>query len=282
MDLKTFRSNSQHNEDGLLLWIFNNIPDCGKYCVEFGAWDGIFLSNTFNLIANHGWTGVLIEGDKKRAEALQLNYPHKERIKAINKFVGWSSQDSLDFILSEQGTPFNFDLLSIDIDGNDYHIWKSLSKFKPKVVVIEFNSEIPNDIEFIQKADPNVFHGTSLKSMTILAKKKGYELVAVTVTNAFFVDATYYSRMGIGDNSIDVINPQKAFPRVYQLYDGTVVLTEGFTLRWPNIEVGTYDLQRLPYFFRDRKANLIKKIIRRLFNKLLLKILVGESQNSPK
>jgi hypothetical protein len=282
MEIKTFRSTSQHNEDGLLLWIFSIIPECEKYCVEFGAWDGKYLSNTFNLIANHGWSGLLIEGNKKRVEALKKNYPFKDKIIAVNRLVGWSSKDSLDSILSEYNIPDNFDLLSIDIDNNDYHVWKALTRFQPKVVVIEFNSEIPNDIEFIQEADQKVYQGTSLKSMVLLAKEKGYQLVEVTSTNAFFVDSKYYDLFKITDNSLETINPQKPFPRVYQLFDGTVVLTESFKLRWSNFDVGIYDLQKIPYLFRNHNPNIFTRIFRRLFKRVLYKILLGDTINTPK
>jgi hypothetical protein len=280
MDIKDFQSTSQHNEDGLLLWAFGIIPDCGKYCVEFGAWDGKHLSNTYNLIANHGWSGLLIEGDKERALALKTSYPFKDRIIAVNKFVGWSSDDSLDSILSHYNISDTFDLLSIDVDGTDYHVWKALTRYKPRVVVIEFNSEIPNDIEFIQEANSKVVQGTSLKSMKVLAGEKGYELIAVTPTNAFFVDSIYFHLFKLKDNSLDAINPQKAFPRVFQLYDGTIVLTEGFHLRWPNIDVGRCDLQKIPYLLRSHKVNPAFKIIRRLFKTVLWKIFVGESKNT--
>ena len=264
-----FKSSSQHNEDGLLLWIFNLISEDGKYCVEFGAWDGEYLSNTFNLISKHGWFGLLIEGDRKRAKKLRNNYPFKNQIKAVNKFVGWSSSNSLEFILNQNNVPLNFELLSIDIDGNDYHVWKALQKFKPKVVVIEFNPEIPNDIEFIQEANKNVRHGSSLKAMTNLANEKGYELVAVTPTNAFYVDSIYYPRFSIVDNSIEALNPQKPFPRVFQLYDGTVVLTESFDLLWSKVNVGKLDLQKIPYFFRNNKANLLTKVFRTIVRKII-------------
>lgn len=274
MGIRSFQNTSQHNEDGLLLWIFGIIPECEKYCVEFGAWDGKYLSNTYNLIANHEWSGLLIEGDKRRAKSLKENYPFKERITAVNKLVGWSSDDSLDYILSGYNIQENFDLLSIDIDNNDYHVWKALTKFKPKVVVIEFNPAIPNDIEFVQKPDPTVNQGTSLKSMVSLAKEKGYQLVAVTSTNAFFVDSKYFELFDINDNSIEKLNPQTPFPRIYQLFDGTLVLTESFRLVWRNIEVGKYDLQKIPSFLHSPLANMLIRIKRYFFKRTLFKNLL--------
>src|SRR5262249_41209691 len=133
---------SQIGQDGILQRIFSIIGEGTKFCVEFGAWDGKFLSNTWNLIVNRNWSGVLIEGDPQKFEALETTHP-AGRVKTLNRVVGWEGSDALDKILDESDAPQNPDLVSIDVDGNDWHIWKSLVDHRPRVVLIEFNPTIP-------------------------------------------------------------------------------------------------------------------------------------------
>src|SRR5262249_49302135 len=91
---------SQIGQDGILQRIFSIIGEGTKFCVEFGAWDGKFLSNTWNLIVNRNWSGVLIEGDPQKFEALETTHP-AGRVKTLNRVVGWEGSDALDKILDE-------------------------------------------------------------------------------------------------------------------------------------------------------------------------------------
>ena len=145
---------SQFGEDGILLEILNRLKNknLDKWCVEFGAKDGISYSNTYNLIKHYNYNAVLIEGDKKYFKKLSKNLPQKNIIK-INKFVNFSGPNNLDEILGSTAIPENFDILSIDIVGCDFYIFESLIKYKPKIVCIEFNHLIPNSVEFVQKKD---------------------------------------------------------------------------------------------------------------------------------
>ena len=145
---------SQFGEDGILNEIINRIDNnkLDKWCVEFGAKDGILDSNTYNLIKNHSYSAVLIESDLKYFKKLEKNFISKKIIK-INKFVSFDGINSLDNILKDTDLPKNFDFLSIDVDGCDYHIFENLNLFKPKIVIIEFNHLIPNEVDFIQKKD---------------------------------------------------------------------------------------------------------------------------------
>lgn len=215
---------SQNGEDGIIEEIFRIIPQGDKWCVEFGAWDGKHLSNTYNLIKNKGWSGVLIEGKKERCNEI-INSTHKgnPNVHVVNTYVQISGNNTLDEILSKYKIPKNFDFLSIDIDGNDYHVWNSLNLFRPKVVVIEFNSAIPDNIEFVQKPDFSIRHGHSILSLEKLGKEKGYELICINADNAFFVDEKYYSLFNIKNNSISELKHYNEPLQIFQLYDGTLV-----------------------------------------------------------
>ena len=89
------------------------------YCCEFVAWDGKKYSNTFNLIKNSGWFGLLIEGSSKRYDELLLNIRSFDSVKALNMFVALEGENRLDAIFAQNAVPKDFDLLSIDIDGCD-------------------------------------------------------------------------------------------------------------------------------------------------------------------
>lgn len=267
---------SQYGEDGILSKIFEIIPDLNRWCVEFGAWDGKFLSNTWNLIENKGWSAVMIEANPKRYKELLKTYKDNNNVIPIKRWVDFEGKNTLDNIFGETKLPLDFDLLSIDIDGNDYHIWDSLKQFKPKVVVIEYNSTVPNDIEFIQERNMNINQSTSLLAIQNLGKQKGYELVAVTTSNAIFVKKSYFSLFNISDNSLDAINPQENIPRVFQLYDGTIMLTNDFKLHWQyGIPVKSKNLQILPRFFRfynDSSVAKLKRIIKKIYIRIKYKI----------
>lgn len=184
---------SETGEDGIIEKIIEILPQTNKWCVEFGAWDGIRASNTRYLIENKFYSAVLIEADKQRFEQLRRNYLNHPRVIVLNKTVGWDCNNNLDQILKEvPEIPLDFDFLSIDVDGNDYHIWKAIVKYKPKVICIEFNPTIPNEVIFIQPPNPNINQGASLSALVELGKVKGYELVAVLDYNAFFVLREFY------------------------------------------------------------------------------------------
>eukprot|EP01084_Bolivina_argentea_P034601 64053_1 len=243
---------SQSGEDGILDEIFKLIDQFDTqnktvhkqeqhWCAEFGCWDGKHLCNTYNLIINHGFNGILIEADSEKYKSLIENY--KTQIKTgqvftMNEIVGFNNKSHSSLfnlypnhynitqspIVSNNNTQIKdfdqlidslnisiknnlFDLIVIDIDGNDYHIFDSIIKYKSKVIMIEFNPTIPNNIIYIQSRDMNIQCGSSLLAIIELAKTKNYELVSTTTYNAIFVDKYYYNnifkhRMTTENNSI--------------------------------------------------------------------------------
>ncbi|MCK4358855.1 MAG: FkbM family methyltransferase, partial [Candidatus Cloacimonetes bacterium] len=266
---------SQNGEDGIIEKIFEIIPDHDKWCVEFGAWDGKHLSNTYNLIENHDWSGVLIEGNKKKCDQIKNNtYSGNDKVFVFNKFVKISGNDTLDDILSETKIPKNFDFLIIDIDGNDYHIFKSLVNYRPKLVIIEYNCAIPDNIEFVQAPNFKVRHGHSILSLTKLAKLKGYELICINGDNAFFIDKQYFDLFNIEDNSIRSLKHFNEPLQIFQLYDGTLIFYGYQCLHYQNIPMNfNKRFQMIPKFIR--KAGLPwgdSGKIKRFFIKKILKL----------
>jgi len=172
---------SQSGEDGILRRIFEIMGTNNQWCVEFGAWDGKKHSNTYALIADNAWHGVLIEGDTPRFRELENTYRGNDRVDLINDFVGFDpGRNSIDTLLGGTSIPADFDLLIVDIDGNDWHVWHSMQAYRPRVVVIEHNPSIPNDVIFIQERNQDVQQGNSLRALVMLGKEKGYELICTT------------------------------------------------------------------------------------------------------
>lgn len=240
---------SQTGEDGIIEMALGILPGKTNCCIEFGASDGVSGSNTYNLVANHGYRVVLIEGDKRKYEQLSSSYPHRDRAVLINKYVGWSLADSLEVVLSQIQVPRSPDLLSIDIDGADYHIWRSIVQLRPKLVLIEYNPTISHRVDFVQPSDPMCNQGSSAAALVRLGKEKAYELIAGTAVNLLFVDAEYYPLFGIPDNSLEVLCEDRSASVAFG-YDGTVFLHGVNELPWHGIGLRSHRLQILPWFLR--------------------------------
>lgn len=181
---------SQHGEDGVLQAIFDALGVTNGTAVEFGAWDGVHLSNTAAL-RDAGWQTCLIEGDPERYATLVQRFGSDPRVVPVNTWVRHEGESSLDAILAKH-FPKPVDLLSIDIDGDDYHILAGL-KLRPRVIVVEINPTIPPFIDRVNPLGAN--KGSSLAAFARLAKSKWYDLVHATVLNAFFVDTTRNGRI---------------------------------------------------------------------------------------
>ncbi|MFH1562464.1 MAG: hypothetical protein ABIF11_03470 [Nitrospirota bacterium] len=285
--LLNFKSDtySQAGEDGIIEKILDVLPKKDKWCVEFGAWDGVSCSNTRNLIENHDYSAILIEGNKTTFKELQKNYSQNPKVITINRFVGFDEANNLDRILKDTPIPIDFSFLSIDIDGNDYHVWKSMSKYEPKLICIKFNPTIPTEVRFVQPPNPSINQGASLLSLIELGKEKGYELVSVLPFNAFFVKSEYYPLFQIEDNKPEILRTNlNDITYLFIGYDGKVFLIGAKKLPWHGIELKESNIQPLPKFLRkypDNYSKIEKKIfpvylllsephtfIRKVFNRL--------------
>lgn len=219
--------NTQHGEDGILSELFDRIGTTSKYAVEFGGWDGIFLSNIRNLIIERGFSGLFIEGDAERAQNLLKNYEDYPNVDCMAAYVGFRGEYTLERILKEKHAPEQIDLISIDIDGYDYHVWDALKEYHPRVIIIEYNPSIPNEIVFINPYNESIFCGSSAAALVELGRQKGYSLVAVTETNLIFVTDEEYDKVQIWDNSLDVLRRTSRLcdGKFFQTYDKQVILT---------------------------------------------------------
>jgi hypothetical protein len=234
-------------EDGIIERILQVLPSRDRWCVEFGAWDGFYESNTRCLIAGDGCSAVLIEADRAKYADLRRNCRDDPRVIPVHATVGWSGADALDALLAATPVPVDFDLLSIDIDGNDYHVWEAVTRYRPKVVCVEHNPTIPTGVRFVQRRDHAVSQGASLSSLNDLARSKRYELVAVTMVNAFFVDADHFSLFQIDDNRPETLREtEERITYLFTGYDGSVHLAGYRRLPWHGMELSESRVQHLP------------------------------------
>jgi hypothetical protein len=140
-----------------------------------------------------GWNALLIEADRIRFRALQKHAGRRSSVLAVRKLISCEPGHDLDSTLKKQAVPQDFDLLNVDIDGNDYWVWKGLAA-RPKVVSIEYNSNFePHERRMIDyeptfRWQGDSYYGASALALAELGIAKGYVLVRhVPQTNLFFV-----------------------------------------------------------------------------------------------
>ncbi len=182
------KSFAQNNEDQIVIDLFlkRNI-EVGIF-LEFGAWDGVHLSNC-KLFADNNWSGFFVEGDFSRFQECLKNYKHNNKIKVLNKFI--NENYTLDDLIKENNID-KIDVISIDIDGKDLKVLKKLKLIKPKVIIIEFNSSIPFDVE----CEDNVGgDGNSFLSINNYLSENNYELINCTLSNLIFIEKDFNKNM---------------------------------------------------------------------------------------
>jgi hypothetical protein len=195
-----FRTFSQNGEDGILWYIFSLLGTHNKTCVEICAGNGQEC-NTANLIVNHGWTGLLFDGNEENVASGSAYYRgHPDTFTFPPKFIhAWIDKDNINQLILDQGFKGEIDLLSLDIDGIDYWLWEAITVVRPRVVVAEIQAiwgdtrsvTVPYRSDFrAEYVDGfGVYSGASLPAFVKLARRKGYRLIGTQRYgfNAFFV-----------------------------------------------------------------------------------------------
>ncbi|WP_133475355.1 hypothetical protein [Sediminibacterium goheungense] len=188
-----FQVFSQVGDDGMIEEIFKRIGTTNQYFVEFGVEDGSETNSTYLLYK--GWKGLWMDGSEEHIAKIHQTCPKaisRGDLKAIQAFI---TAENIEYLFEKAGVPAEPDLLSIDIDRNDYYVWKSIQKYRPRVVIIEYNAIFRPGCEFVIEYDAasmwdgSANTGASLDAICKLAEEKGYKLVGCCFAgvNAYFV-----------------------------------------------------------------------------------------------
>lgn len=192
LDLRRFEKQvySQNGEDGIIEEIFSRVGTTNKHFIEFGIYDE--QGNCTRLALQQQWSGLLIEMDPKAVKLLEKIFASNQGVKILNSKVTAANIESL---FQTAAVPAEPDLLSIDIDSNDYWVWQAITRYKPRVVIVEYNAAYPPPRRWVMVQNDNHmwnktnYYGASLESLHRLGREKGYRLVGTDShgVNAFFV-----------------------------------------------------------------------------------------------
>jgi hypothetical protein len=188
-----FKVYSQNDEDGIIEEIFERIGTTGRFFVEFGAGDGLENCTAYCLLKN--WSGVWMEANSEYFAKIERNLGfliREGRLRVKNAAI---TAENIEALFLELGVPAEFDFLAIDIDRNDYWVWKALQHYRPRVVAIEYNASLKQTASVVVPYAPEAawdetnYYGASLKALERLGEDKGYRLVGCNYVgvNAFFV-----------------------------------------------------------------------------------------------
>jgi len=237
----SFRNFSQNGEDGIILYIFAAIGFTNRKVIEIGCGNGVEC-NSANLLIHHDFEGLLIDADPMNIRYGKAYYRRHRDVRTwqpqlVDSLV---TAENINNLIKQNDFQGAIDLLSIDIDGMDYWVWKAIETVSPRVVVAECNNlwepeavvTIPYDPNFVSDA-PEYYAGASLAALNKLAREKGYRLIGANRYgfNAFFLR-----------NDID--RAQKYFPEVtpaacqthpYCVYARTVKKEKIAQREWTNI-----------------------------------------------
>jgi hypothetical protein len=228
-----FRNFSQSEEDGILWYIFSLVGTTNRKAVEICAGNGVEC-NSANLIINHGWSALLVDGNPKNTDTARQFYSKQQ-----DTFLGgpkivnaWITAENVNELIADNGCSGEVDLLTIDIDGVDYWLWKAIEVASPRVVVVEtlplwaadksvtvpyaadFQAKwFKSDVKHINSSlgeidvDWSCYCGASLPAFVKLGKEKGYRLVG---TNRFNYNA-FFVRNDVAEDVLPEISAESCF-----------------------------------------------------------------------
>lgn len=189
-----FQVFSQFGDDGIIQWLINYLDIPNKTFVEFGV-EKYIEANTRFLLFNNNWNGLVIDGDGDN-----INYIKNDVVSYffnLQSIASFITKDNINELIKSRNFDKELGLLSIDIDGNDYWIWKSLENINPVIVISEYNAEfglnswtIPYKEDFVWDKVNNMYYwGASLTSLCDLADQKGYSFIGCNSqgNNAYFI-----------------------------------------------------------------------------------------------
>ena len=185
---------SQSDEDGMILEVFNRIGAESQRFAEFGVEEGVECNTALLLVS--GWRGLWMDASSRHVARIRSRHADAVTRGALDVRLASINAENIDGLLAgwSGGTaaaPAQIDLLSIDIDGNDYWVWQAIKSVSARVVVIEYNATYPPPVEFVRTYDPSArwrgddYFGASLTSFEKLGRELGYSLVGCSLSGAY-------------------------------------------------------------------------------------------------
>ena len=191
-----FKVFSQFGDDGIIQWLIHNLEIPHETFVEFGV-ENYQEANTRFLMQNDNWSGLVMDGSEDHIRQIrESNYYWRHELQAQTAFIDC---ENINQLLSSTGFPADLGLLHIDLDGNDYWIWKEISCVSPIILILEYNSvfgaeraiTVPYDKTFYRTDAhfSNLYFGASLAALHHLSTEKGYSFIGCNSAgnNAYFV-----------------------------------------------------------------------------------------------
>lgn len=209
-----FQVFSQFGDDGIIQWLTKILPLPNKTFIEFGV-ENYREANTRFLLVNNYWSGLVMDGSKDNIDSLSREQLYTfYDLQALCAFI---KKSNINQLISTAKFKKEVGILSIDIDGNDFWIWETISDIEPVIVITEYNSlfgfdqpyTIPYKDDFVRGRDyPFNFYGTSLLSAYDLGIKKGYAFIGTNSAgnNAYFIRREYMQYLPIPE-----ITPEEGY-----------------------------------------------------------------------
>jgi len=200
LDQVGFSRFSEFEEDGHLLYLLTLAGSTSRTVVEISSQDGRVCMAT-NLLVHHRWRGFLFDGDPVFAAEGRRFFASHPATRAVPPVMRaeWFTRDNVNRVLASAGVPAEVDVLSLDIDGNDLHLWNAMT-LRPRILICEFNNAVPSELaltipykaDFSFAALPSdqaLFRSASLAAYVAVCRRKGYRLVGINALgfNAIFL-----------------------------------------------------------------------------------------------
>jgi len=188
-----FTAYSQTDEDGIFQEIFRRIGTTNRTLIDFGCAEGVENNTTYLILT--GWRGLWMDGDPAGIRKCRQDFRRQIEAGRLLLKQAFITRENINGLIREAGLPEEIDILSIDIDGNDYWVWEAIDCVSPRVVAIEYNATFRPPAQVVQVYEPQYrpnysnSYGASLKALECLGARKGYSLAGCSFSgvNAFFV-----------------------------------------------------------------------------------------------
>jgi hypothetical protein len=193
---REFKIFSQWGEDGIIQYLTNQLDIARHTFIEFGV-ENFNESNCRFLMMKDQWRGFVIDGSQDNIDQLKNSYYYWQY--QLNGKAAFITRENINQLLEESGFNKELGILSVDIDGIDYHVLEALHDWRPAILIVEYNDvfgwkrpvSVPYDSAFVRgkKHFSNQYWGANLPAFCFLADNRGYALVGTNSagSNAFFV-----------------------------------------------------------------------------------------------